>query len=75
MSAIEDIKWDTQRALYYLDIYTDIVLLITFCDHGWVYVSIFSAIALALPYLFAMISIFRIRKKPAIQKFIGDGLG
>ena len=49
-------------ALYFLDIVTDIVLLLVFMKHGWLFCSIWSICFIAIPYLIAMYGIFKVRK-------------
>ena len=49
-------------ALYFADIYTDIVLLIDFIKYDWIYCSIGSICFLALPYLVAMVGIVVVLK-------------
>ena len=41
-------------ALYFADIYTDIVLLIDFIKYGWIYCAVWSVCFLVMPYLVAM---------------------
>ena len=50
-------------SLYFLDVYTDIVLLVTFVNHGWLWSSVGSITFIALPYLIAMYGIVRLRRK------------
>ena len=50
-------------SLYFLDVYTDIVLLVTFVIHGWLWSSVGSITFIALPYLVAMYGIVRLRSE------------
>ena len=50
-------------SLYFLDIFTDVVLLVTFLDHGWIWSSVGSITFIAVPYLVAMYGIVRTRKQ------------
>ena len=56
-------------SLYFLDIYTDVVLLITFLNHGWFWSSVGSITFIALPYLVAMYGIVRTRKQ-ALKDYV-----
>ena len=49
-------------ALYFLDIVTDIVLLLVFMKHGWLFCSIWSICFIAIPYLIAMYGIFKVKE-------------
>ena len=49
-------------ALYFLDIVTDIVLLLVFMKHGWLFCSIWSICFIVIPYLIAMYGLFKVRK-------------
>ena len=49
-------------ALYFLDIVTDIVLLLVFMKHGWLFCSIWSICFIAFPYLIAMYGIFKVKE-------------
>ncbi len=40
-------------SLYFLDVYTDIVLLVTFLEHGWFWSSVGSIPFIAAPYMVA----------------------
>ena len=50
-------------SLYFLDIFTDVVLLVTFLDHGWIWSSVGSITFIAVPYLVAVYGIVRTRKQ------------
>ena len=52
-------------ALYFADIYTDIILLLDFIKYGWVLCSIWSVCFLVTPYAVAMWGIFTTRKNTA----------
>ena len=56
-------------SLYFLDIFTDVVLLVTFLVHGWFWSSVGSITFIALPYLVAMYGIVRTRKQ-ALKDYI-----
>ena len=56
-------------SLYFLDIFTDVVLLVTFLVHGWFWSSVGSITFIALPYLLAMYGIVRTRKQ-ALKDYI-----
>ena len=56
-------------SLYFLDIFTDVVLLVTFLAHGWFWSSVGSITFIALPYLVAMYGIVRTRKQ-ALKDYI-----
>ena len=49
-------------ALYFADIYTDVILLIDFIKYGWIYCVVGLSVFLALSYLVAMGGIFVTRK-------------
>ena len=50
-------------SLYFLDVYTDIVLLVTFVIHGWFWSSVGSITFIALPYVVATYGIVRSRRE------------
>ena len=50
-------------SLYFLDIFTDVVLLVTFLIYGWFWSSVGSITFIALPYLIAMYGIVRTREQ------------
>ena len=60
-------------ALYFLDIVTDIVLLLVFMKHGWLFCSIWSICFIAIPYLIAMYGIFKVRKT-AFKDYIDENI-
>ena len=60
-------------SLYFLDIFTDVVLLVTFLNHGWIWSSVGSIAFIALPYLVAMYGIVRTRKQALGLYRLGSG--
>ena len=53
--------------LYYYDIYTDVILLLTFYTFGWFYCSLWSFLFLLTPYTIGLFVIFRVWRKEYIQ--------
>ena len=61
-------------SLYFLDIFTDVVLLITFLNHGWLWSSVGSITFIAVPYLVAMYGVVRTRKQAFKDYIDWDGI-